>query len=73
MTSSELWWSVGSLWEAIQKAQIARLSQKSLPAGPFWTGELSSNHVLDCYPSALAMSCELKSCRSITAAHSTAC
>src|ERR1039458_5797689 len=44
MTSSELWWSVVSLWEAIQKAQMGRLSLP-LPAGPFLTGELSSNHV----------------------------
>jgi len=44
MASSELWWSVVSLWEAIQKAQIGKLSLP-LPAGPFLTGELSSNHV----------------------------
>jgi len=44
MASSELWWSVVSLWEAIQKAQIGKLSLP-LPAGPFLAGELSSNHV----------------------------
>jgi len=44
MTSSELWWSVVSLWEAIQKAQLGRLSLP-LPAGPFLSGELSSNRV----------------------------
>jgi PIN domain nuclease of toxin-antitoxin system len=44
MVSSELWWSVVSLWESIQKAQIGKLSLP-LPAGPFLTGELSSNHV----------------------------
>ncbi len=44
MASSELWWSVVSLWEAIQKAQMGKLSLP-LPAGPFLTGELSSNHV----------------------------
>ena len=44
MASSELWWSVVSLWEAIQKAQIGKLSLP-LPAGPFLTDELSSNHV----------------------------
>jgi PIN domain nuclease of toxin-antitoxin system len=44
MTSSELWWSVVSLWEAIQKAQVGKLSLP-LPAGPFLTDELSSNHV----------------------------
>ena len=44
MTSSELWWSVVSLWEAIQKAQVGKLSLP-LPAGPFLTNELSSNHV----------------------------
>jgi len=44
MSSSELWWSVVSLWEAIQKAQLGRLSLP-LPAGPFLSGELSSNHV----------------------------
>ena len=42
MDASELWWSVVSLWEAIQTAQIGKLP---LPAGPFLTGELSSNHV----------------------------
>ena len=44
MASSELWWSVVSLWEAIQKAQVGKLSLP-LPAGPFLTNELSSNHV----------------------------
>jgi PIN domain nuclease of toxin-antitoxin system len=44
IASSELWWSVVSLWEAIQKAQVGKLSLP-LPAGPFLTGELSSNHV----------------------------
>ena len=44
IASSELWWSVVSLWEAIQKAQVGKLSLQ-LPAGPFLTGELSSNHV----------------------------
>jgi PIN domain nuclease of toxin-antitoxin system len=44
MASSELWWSVVSLWEAIQKAQLGKLSLP-LPAGPFLTSELSSNHV----------------------------
>jgi PIN domain nuclease of toxin-antitoxin system len=33
-----------SLWESIQKAQVGKLSLP-LPAGPFLTGELSSNHV----------------------------
>ena len=44
IASSELWWSVVSLWEAIQKAQVGRLSLP-LPAGPMLTGELSANHV----------------------------
>jgi PIN domain nuclease of toxin-antitoxin system len=44
MSSSELWWSVVSLWEAIQKAQLGKLSVP-LPAGSFLTGELSSSHV----------------------------
>jgi len=44
IASSELWWSVVSLWEAIQKAQVGKLSVP-LPAGPMLTGELSSNHV----------------------------
>jgi len=44
IASSELWWSVVSLWEAIQKARMGKLSLP-LPAGPFLTGELSSNHV----------------------------
>ena len=44
VASSELWWSVVSLWEAIQKAKRGKLSLP-LPAGPFLTGELSSNHV----------------------------
>jgi PIN domain nuclease of toxin-antitoxin system len=44
MASSELWRSVVSLWEAIQKAQIGKLSLPLL-AGPFLTGEPSSNHV----------------------------
>jgi PIN domain nuclease of toxin-antitoxin system len=44
IASSELWWSVVSLWESIQKAQAGKLSLP-LPAGPFLTGELSSNHV----------------------------
>ncbi len=44
IASSDLWWSVVSLWEAIQKAQIGKLSLP-LPAGPFLTGELSSSHV----------------------------
>lgn len=44
IASSELWWSVVSLWEAIQKAQIGKLSVP-LQAGPFLTGELNSNHV----------------------------
>lgn len=44
IASAELWWSVVSLWEAIQKAQVGKLSLP-LPAGPFLTGELSSNHV----------------------------
>jgi len=44
IASSELCWSVVSLWEAIQKAQVGKLSLP-LPAGPFLTGELSSNHV----------------------------
>ena len=44
IASSELWWSVVSLWEAIQKAQVGKLSLP-LPAGPMLTGELSSNHV----------------------------
>jgi PIN domain nuclease of toxin-antitoxin system len=35
---------VVSLWEAIQKAQVGKLSLP-LPAGPFLTGERSSNHV----------------------------
>ncbi|MFZ3340572.1 MAG: type II toxin-antitoxin system VapC family toxin [Terriglobales bacterium] len=46
MASAELWWSVVSLWEAIQKAQLGRLSLSlPQPAGSFLTGELSSNHV----------------------------
>ncbi len=44
MASSDLWWSVVSLWEALQKVQIGKLSLP-LPAGSFLTGELSSNHV----------------------------
>ena len=44
IASSELWWSVVSLWEAIQKAQVGKLSLP-LPAGPMLTSELSSNHV----------------------------
>jgi len=44
IASSELWWSVVSLWEAIQKAQVGKLSLP-LPAGPFLTGELRFNHV----------------------------
>jgi PIN domain nuclease of toxin-antitoxin system len=44
MSSSELWWSVVSLWEAIQKAQLGKLSLP-LPAGPFLTDQLRSNHV----------------------------
>ena len=44
IASSEVWWSVVSLWEAIQKAQVGKLSLP-LPAGPFLTGELRSNHV----------------------------
>lgn len=44
IASSELWWSVVSLWEAIQKAQIGKLSLPQ-PAGSFLTGELSINHV----------------------------
>jgi PIN domain nuclease of toxin-antitoxin system len=44
MASSELWWSVVSLWESIHKAQRGKLSLP-LPAGPFLAGELSSNHV----------------------------
>ena len=44
IASSELWWSVVSLWEAIQKAQVGKLSLP-LPAGPMLTGELSANHV----------------------------
>jgi len=46
IASSEVWWSVVSLWEAIQKAQVGKLSLSlPLPAGPFLTGELRSNHV----------------------------
>jgi PIN domain nuclease of toxin-antitoxin system len=46
IASSELWWSVVSLWEAMQKAQLGRLSLSlPLPAGSFLTGELRSNHV----------------------------
>src|ERR1035438_1502744 len=44
MASSESWWSVVSLWEALQKVQIGKLPLP-LPAGPFLAGELSSNHV----------------------------
>jgi PIN domain nuclease of toxin-antitoxin system len=44
IASSELWWSVVSLWEALQKVQIGKLSLP-LPAGPFLTSELSSNRV----------------------------
>jgi len=44
IASSELWWSIVSLWEAIQKAQVGKLSLP-LPAGAFLTAELSSNHV----------------------------
>jgi len=44
MGASELWWSVVSLWEAIQKAQLGKLSVP-LPAGPFLSGQLISNHV----------------------------
>ena len=44
MASSELWWSVVSLWESLQKVQVGKLSLP-LPAGSFLTGELSSNHV----------------------------
>src|ERR1035438_10558653 len=44
MASSESWWSVVSLWEALQKVQIGKLPLL-LPAGPFLAGELSSNHV----------------------------
>jgi PIN domain nuclease of toxin-antitoxin system len=44
IASSELWWSVGSLWEAIQKVQIGKLSLPT-PAGTFLTSELSSNGV----------------------------
>ena len=44
MGASELWWSVVSLWEAVQKAQLGKLSVP-LPAGPFLSGQLISNHV----------------------------
>ena len=44
ISSSELWWSVVSLWEAIQKAQLGKLSVP-LPAGSFLTGELRSHQV----------------------------
>jgi len=44
ISSSQLWWSVVSLWEAIQKAQLGKLSVP-LPAGSFLTGELNAQHV----------------------------
>jgi len=44
IASSESWWSVVSLWEAIQKVQAGKLSLP-LPAGAFLTSELSSNGV----------------------------
>ena len=71
MASSELWWSVVSLWEAIQKAQIGRLSLP-LPAGPFLTGELSSNHVR-LLPVNLSHVLASNPCRCIIVTRSTAC
>jgi PIN domain nuclease of toxin-antitoxin system len=44
IASSECWWSVVSLWEAIQKVQVGKLSLP-LPSGAFLTTELSSNGV----------------------------
>lgn len=42
--SAEAWWSVVSLWEAIQKVQIGKLFLPQ-PAGDFLTSELSSHGV----------------------------
>jgi PIN domain nuclease of toxin-antitoxin system len=42
--SAELWWSVASIWEAITKVQIGKLSLPQ-PAGEFLTSELASNGV----------------------------
>jgi PIN domain nuclease of toxin-antitoxin system len=44
MASSELWWSVVSLWETIQKVQIGKLTLP-LPAGAFLQGELQTSNV----------------------------
>lgn len=42
--SAESWWSVVSLWEAIQKVQIGKFSLPQ-PAGDFLTSELSAHSV----------------------------
>jgi PIN domain nuclease of toxin-antitoxin system len=42
--SAELWWSVASVWEAITKVQIGKLSLPE-PSGAFLTSELASNGV----------------------------
>ncbi|MGD1215016.1 MAG: type II toxin-antitoxin system VapC family toxin [Terriglobales bacterium] len=44
LASAESWWSVVSLWEALQKVQVGKLSLP-LPAGAFLTSELNSNGV----------------------------
>ena len=44
IASSESWWSVVSLWEAIQEVEAGKLSLP-LPAGAFLTSEPSSNGV----------------------------
>ncbi len=44
MSSSELWWSVVSLWEALQKVQAGKLPLPQ-PAGAFLTRELTSSRV----------------------------
>jgi PIN domain nuclease of toxin-antitoxin system len=52
MATSELWWSVVSLWETIQKVQIGKLTLP-LPAGAFLQAELraSNVHLLPVRPS----------------------
>jgi PIN domain nuclease of toxin-antitoxin system len=42
--SADLWWSVVSLWEALTKVQIGKLTLPQ-PAGAFLTSELASNGV----------------------------
>ena len=44
MASAELWWSVASLWEVVQKVQIGKLTLP-LPAGAFLQGELRASNV----------------------------